>query len=200
MGVGDRRSSDSSEELIILTPEDIKRLQNTGDPRAYVRYYGIAALISLIIGLTVGTVLYVAASLAAALIGGLLAGIIAMGTALAIERTRLLWIRMPRVAPTNVEVDSAVATEELPPIVIRLEDLLPAPGATPTPSPTPIRIDLAPTAEPKREEPPPVCPFCAEPLGGRPVHVCPHCRTPHHSECWQQNRGCTTLGCRGAPS
>ena len=45
------------------------------------------------------------------------------------------------------------------------------------------------------------CPFCQTPIKpGAHVQVCDACRMPHHVECWQQNRGCTTFGCRMAGS
>ncbi len=41
------------------------------------------------------------------------------------------------------------------------------------------------------------CPYCQTPLKPSDVaHVCDSCRIPHHRECWQQNGGCTTFGCR----
>lgn len=50
----------------------------------------------------------------------------------------------------------------------------------------------------RRDEP--VCPYCGGPLSnGRPVGICPICETPHHQDCWQANRGCTTLGCLANP-
>lgn len=27
--------------------------------------------------------------------------------------------------------------------------------------------------------------------------TCPKCATPHHAQCWDYNRGCSTYGCRG---
>jgi hypothetical protein len=41
----------------------------------------------------------------------------------------------------------------------------------------------------------PLCPLCGEPLAGETLYSCPGCMTPHHRECWQTNRGCTTFGC-----
>ncbi len=42
------------------------------------------------------------------------------------------------------------------------------------------------------------CPFCQFPIkqGSNSV-VCAECCSPHHRECWQENTGCTTYGCRG---
>ena len=31
------------------------------------------------------------------------------------------------------------------------------------------------------------------------MRVCPECGIPHHAECWEENGGCTTFGCRAAP-
>lgn len=52
-----------------------------------------------------------------------------------------------------------------------------------------------------------ICPYCGTPsdspvsgsISGRRTGVCPSCRTPHHLECWDANRGCTTLGCPHSP-
>ena len=45
-----------------------------------------------------------------------------------------------------------------------------------------------------------VCPYCRFPLKpGEEVQVCPSCATPHHLECWHENRGCTTYGCQSSP-
>ena len=41
------------------------------------------------------------------------------------------------------------------------------------------------------------CPYCQTPLKPHdPVVVCPACRMPHHQDCWEDNGGCTTFGCR----
>jgi hypothetical protein len=43
-----------------------------------------------------------------------------------------------------------------------------------------------------------ICPFCQTPIKqGVAVTICSLCNTPHHSECWQENNGCTTFGCKG---
>lgn len=45
-----------------------------------------------------------------------------------------------------------------------------------------------------------VCPFCRFPIKpGEQVQVCPACATPHHLDCWRENGGCTTYGCRASP-
>ena len=45
------------------------------------------------------------------------------------------------------------------------------------------------------------CPYCQTPIkpGGQ-VTICSACGMPHHAECWQENHGCTTFGCQGAPA
>jgi hypothetical protein len=42
------------------------------------------------------------------------------------------------------------------------------------------------------------CPYCRFPLKpGEQALLCPACKVPHHLDCWQENEGCTTYGCRG---
>jgi hypothetical protein len=41
----------------------------------------------------------------------------------------------------------------------------------------------------------PLCSYCGDILSEQPYGSCPGCDTPHHEECWRQNRGCTLLGC-----
>lgn len=44
------------------------------------------------------------------------------------------------------------------------------------------------------------CPFCHGLFSAsQEVVVCPTCQTPHHKECWDENRGCTIFGCASAP-
>ena len=44
------------------------------------------------------------------------------------------------------------------------------------------------------------CPYCRSGLTeSPPIVICRACHTPHHRECWQDNGGCTTYGCEGAP-
>jgi ketosteroid isomerase-like protein len=41
------------------------------------------------------------------------------------------------------------------------------------------------------------CPYCQTKIKQGADHiVCPECGTPHHKECWNENRGCTTFGCK----
>lgn len=42
-----------------------------------------------------------------------------------------------------------------------------------------------------------VCPYCkTEIKDGDEVIVCPSCGIPHHKGCWEENKGCTTFGCK----
>jgi len=42
-----------------------------------------------------------------------------------------------------------------------------------------------------------ICPYCQTPIKpGIPVAICPACEIPHHKECWEENHGCTTYGCK----
>jgi hypothetical protein len=41
------------------------------------------------------------------------------------------------------------------------------------------------------------CPFCQYAIKSeRDAVLCPACKVPHHRECWQENGGCTTFGCK----
>ena len=41
-----------------------------------------------------------------------------------------------------------------------------------------------------------VCSFCKTPIEvSDEVVLCPACEIPHHKDCWEENRGCTTFGC-----
>lgn len=43
------------------------------------------------------------------------------------------------------------------------------------------------------------CPICGSGFGeDEEIRICPDCRTPHHDECWEDNHGCSTYGCRSA--
>ncbi|MCL6629134.1 MAG: hypothetical protein K6U00_06005 [Armatimonadetes bacterium] len=45
------------------------------------------------------------------------------------------------------------------------------------------------------------CPFCQTSIKpGAQVFVCPACDMPHHTECWNENGGCTTFGCAESPA
>lgn len=44
------------------------------------------------------------------------------------------------------------------------------------------------------------CPYCRFPIKPREqIIACPACELPHHADCWKENGGCTTYGCRMAP-
>lgn len=46
-----------------------------------------------------------------------------------------------------------------------------------------------------------ICPYCRCPLDpDDPQTVCPGCDTPHHTDCFEENGGCTVFGCSHAPS
>jgi uncharacterized Zn finger protein (UPF0148 family) len=41
------------------------------------------------------------------------------------------------------------------------------------------------------------CPYCQSPVKrNEATVVCPECGISHHPECWEENEGCTTFGCR----
>jgi len=46
----------------------------------------------------------------------------------------------------------------------------------------------------------PVCAYCRTLITRADERMdCPRCRTPHHADCWNENRGCTVFGCAMAP-
>jgi len=46
-----------------------------------------------------------------------------------------------------------------------------------------------------------VCPYCRAPIvPDEPQVVCAGCGTKHHSDCYEENRGCTIFGCSCAPA
>jgi hypothetical protein len=41
------------------------------------------------------------------------------------------------------------------------------------------------------------CPFCQFTIkSNRGAVLCPVCKVPHHKACWEENKGCTTFGCK----
>jgi len=41
------------------------------------------------------------------------------------------------------------------------------------------------------------CPYCQFPIKqGSGGVLCPACHVPHHRTCWEENKGCTTFGCK----
>ena len=46
-----------------------------------------------------------------------------------------------------------------------------------------------------------ICPYCQSPLKkNADAIICSACGTPHHRECWEENKGCTTYGCKMNPT
>lgn len=44
-----------------------------------------------------------------------------------------------------------------------------------------------------------ICPICGSGFEkDDEIRICPDCKTPHHNECWSENRGCSTYGCASA--
>jgi len=47
---------------------------------------------------------------------------------------------------------------------------------------------------------PVLCPYCQGPIGdSEETIVCTGCETPHHKDCYEENKGCTVFGCQCAP-
>jgi TM2 domain-containing membrane protein YozV len=48
----------------------------------------------------------------------------------------------------------------------------------------------------------PICPYCRTEVGEAEGERkdCPGCGTPHHTDCFAENGGCTVFGCANAPS
>lgn len=44
-----------------------------------------------------------------------------------------------------------------------------------------------------REQTCPIC--CSEFVADDSIVICPDCKTVYHSECWEENHGCSTYGC-----
>jgi|SRR5579859_4092183 len=46
-----------------------------------------------------------------------------------------------------------------------------------------------------------ICPYCRTPIVAEENNelLCPGCGTPHHSDCFAENGGCTVFGCSAAP-
>ena len=43
------------------------------------------------------------------------------------------------------------------------------------------------------------CPICCSEFGADDsIVICPDCKTVYHSECWEENHGCSTYGCNSA--
>ncbi|HZV01666.1 MAG TPA: RING finger protein [Planctomycetota bacterium] len=59
-----------------------------------------------------------------------------------------------------------------------------------------LRRTLAPAPALVRRQ----CPFCKDDLRAAAEVLCAKCLTPHHKECFSENRGCSLLGCHGTRS
>lgn len=46
----------------------------------------------------------------------------------------------------------------------------------------------------------PRCAVCGSNIEGGLLYMCPACNTPHHAECWDYSKGCSTYGCVEAGS
>lgn len=78
---------------------------------------------------------------------------------------------------------------------IVVEETGPAGDRTATPAPLPASGAHAASGEEVGK----TCPYCRFPIKpGEQVYVCPACKVIHHADCWRENQGCTTYGCRGA--
>jgi len=45
-----------------------------------------------------------------------------------------------------------------------------------------------------------LCPYCQGPIAdAEETVVCSGCETPHHKDCYEENKGCTVFGCSCAP-
>ena len=45
-----------------------------------------------------------------------------------------------------------------------------------------------------------ICSLCRSSIQlAEDLRYCEHCKQPYHLECWTENRGCATYGCRNAP-
>ncbi len=46
----------------------------------------------------------------------------------------------------------------------------------------------------------PLCPYCQGPISDSDESItCSGCETPHHKDCYEENKGCTIFGCKYAP-
>jgi hypothetical protein len=197
-----RAGPEPGPEIIHITKDDIEAVarRQPGRSRRSPQAWLTATAGGVVVGGVVGVVL-AGTSIELGIIVGVLAAILAFAG---------LAFLLPGPPPARPGLPAPPLTL-MPPIVIRPEDIpaLSAPVVVEVPpAPPPKReapIEPAPVEPPKPEPGPEaeieeVCPYCGEPLKGRPSRSCQFCKTPHHSDCWAANRGCTTLGCRGAPS
>lgn len=99
-------------------------------------------------------------------------------------------------------------------------DIYPPRRAPARPRPIPGDVEITLRQRPPLSEPGPVssrrsfagasaqaagavgstCPYCQTVItSDDQVVVCLSCDMPHHSECWEENHGCTTYGCSASP-
>lgn len=89
-------------------------------------------------------------------------------------------------------------------LVVELEpELFPRAPGTGTVSPPVPQPSPAASARPlpvDEEHLGKTCPYCRFPLKvNEQMVICPACRVAHHTDCWQENGGCTTYACRLSP-
>lgn len=104
--------------------------------------------------------------------------------------------------PARPPVTGPVTPPPLPPpdldgdtLDITVDDDRRSGGATTAPAAPPVTGAHAASGEEVGK----TCPYCRFPIKpGEQVYVCPACKVTHHADCWRENQGCTTYGCRGA--
>ena len=199
----------SVSEILVITPEDIEAGENRRDivhstltGRDTTGYLKDALPPALVGGLLLGLFLS-SAGATMAWIGGLLGVAAILG--LGVLAGHKGWIKQGtadsagRIEPGVESITPPVIL--MPPVIIQPDEIPavePDSEAKAAPGITVERDELNPETAVTEEET--ICPYCGEALGARPQNICRHCKTPHHSECWRANRGCTTLGCRSANS
>lgn len=200
-------SGASISQPIVITEEDLESEKSwhgtarraLGGYRGYKGYLKGALIPALVGGLLVGLLLSNAGT-AVAWTGGVLVTSAILG--LTILAGHKGWMKLGIPDPRATSDGGAQPTTPplvLPAVIIRPEDIPTEPESVAEAS-SAIAMDrgeLEPEAAMAEDEA--RCPFCGESLGDGVPRTCRHCKTPHHRECWQANKGCTTLGCRSAP-
>jgi len=69
----------------------------------------------------------------------------------------------------------------------RIVDLLPGVDALGSVEVTDVRFQVADDS---------ACQVCGASLSGAPIVRCEKCRTPHHADCWDYAKKCSTFGCQ----
>lgn len=182
-------SDDTSSDLLIIDQSDIKLVvlkQCYYQYRPYlIRAVFPAGGVALLVGLLIAP-----SDTVAAWIIGL---IVFMGI--------LAWLssRISKKIRSAENDDVNVILFPPPAIVIRPEDIigfgLPTEEILSPIEEAVISVDVDPAAG----EDAPICPYCGQPVSTTNVIKCKHCGIIHHRECWNENGGCTTLGCPSAP-